>query len=128
MNEKLYIILSGCVTLQMAPPNPSLADHKLEEDAIFGNLELENMSPPEASETALVDDCSEFLIVSARDVKESIKTYHANVIAENIRFLSSSMLFRHWRKAQLYELASNFVIRTFEVSPKPQPLYLCKCI
>ena len=42
--------------------------------------------------------------------------YHANVIAENIRFLSSSMLFRHWRKAQLYELASHFVIRIFEVN------------
>jgi len=71
MNEKLYVILRGGVTLQMSPPNPSLADQKLTQDLIFGNLELENMSPPEAGETALVDNESEFLIVSAREVKES---------------------------------------------------------
>lgn len=114
INEKLYILLDGKVTLLKDPPNTSVSDDKMEQDAVFGNVMIENMCAPEAVETALVEENSEFIVVSSKSVKDSIKSYHADTIAENIRFLSSSMLFRHWRKAQLHELASHFVIKTYD--------------
>jgi len=113
INANLYIILKGRVTLMKDPPNTSVNDESLGNNSIFGNRTIENMTSPDAAETALVEEPTELIVVTSVAVKESIKHHHAEVISENTRFLSSSLLFRHWRKAQLYELASHFVMKTY---------------
>jgi len=85
---------------------------------VFGNTSIETLQPPMSQKTALVESRTRLLMVNTKELHASIKSNHADWIAEKQRFLSTSMLFRHWSRKKLYELAPQFVEKTFSAGDR----------
>lgn len=118
INPDLFVLLSGKVTLLCTPPQRSSQDETITKGTVFGNMNIESLALPPSDKTALVESRAELLVVNTRTLHRSIQKHHAGWIGEKQQFLSTSMLFRHWSKKKLYELALQFVEKVFRAGER----------